>query len=153
MSFKVYLPASEGTKVADRVLLDTDTRKNDATILIVDDEAIITSMLVDYLKSLGYKTMLATNGIEAVAIVAEHKDAIDIVILDINMPLMDGCEAYAKFIEIKPDINVLVSTGYVSSCETQEILQKGAKGFIQKPFKMDEIKGKISTILRSDTQA
>lgn len=150
VSFNVYLPASEEIHAATKVLSDADIREIGATILVVEDEVIVSSMLVDYLQSQGFHTMLASNGQEAVDLVAEHKDTINLVILDINMPLMDGSEAYTKFIEIKPEINVLVSTGYISCSETQEILQKGAQGFIQKPFKMEEIKSKINEILRDN---
>ncbi len=148
-SFKIYLPASKEMHPA-RKAVDTDPQKISATILIVDDEAIVSTMLTDYLQDHGYRTLLATNGQEAVDIVTEQKDDIDLVILDINMPLMDGSEAYSKFVEIKPDIKVLVSTGYIISSEAQVILQKGAQGFIQKPFKMDDIRAKINRILSNN---
>lgn len=147
-SFKVYLPASEVMQAA-RVAFDPAPRKISANILIVDDEAIISTMLVDYLHDQGFRTLLAINGQEAVNIVEEKKDEIDLVILDINMPLMDGSEAFNRFLEIKPDIKVLISTGYIISGEAQEIIQKGAMGIIQKPFKMEDIRIKINRILGS----
>jgi signal transduction histidine kinase/CheY-like chemotaxis protein len=149
-TFTIYLPSSKEIAPASKAVTPVTpvTKSTSATILIVDDEAIISSMLIEYLQELGYKTMLAVNGQEAVDIVTDQKDAIDLVILDINMPIMNGAEAYKNFIKIKPNLKVLVSTGYITSAESQEIIRKGAQGLIQKPFKMDDIRAEINRILK-----
>ena len=96
--------------------------------------------------ALGCKTLSAENGQEAVDILREKASEIDLVILDINMPVMCGTDAYHEFLKIKPDIQVLVSSGYIMNEETQEVLGMGAQGFLQKPFRMEEVNAKIMEI-------
>ena len=103
-------------------------------------------MLVDHLESLGCKILTAENGQTGVEILQEKKDEIDLIILDINMPVMCGRDAYQHFIRIKPDIKVLVSTGYIMNEDTQELLNMGAQGFLQKPYTLEDINAEISKI-------
>ena len=141
-TIKVYIPA--GDLIAPEPSpSSTSSSPVDKTILIVDDEPMVVNMLQDYLESLGCKVLSAANGQIAVDIIAEKADEIDLVILDINMPVMCGRDAYQQFIRIKPDIKVLVSTGYIMNEETEEILDMGAQGFLQKPYKMEDINTKI----------
>ena len=75
-------------------------------------------------------------------------DIIDLVILDMIMPGMGGGETYDKMKEINPDVKVLLSSGYSVSGEANSILERGCNGFIQKPFSMKEMSGKLSEILQ-----
>ena len=147
--FNIYIPAAlENVKKTPPVIVSQKIQVGRSTILVVDDEAIVSSMLVNYLTDIGCKTLLATNGKKAVDILSTQKDNIDLIILDINMPLMGGREAYQKLKDINPDIRVLVSSGYILDGEVQEILNMGAQGFIQKPYKMDDIGAKIHELLK-----
>jgi len=120
-----------------------------AGILIVDDEELVASMLAEHLQNLGCNTFHASNGQEALAIVSRYKDELDVAILDINMPVMDGKAAYEKLIEIKPDLKVLVASGYTLNNSVEEILAKGAQGFVQKPYRLENITEKIKEIMQS----
>lgn len=145
-SFSVYLPVAGLTQdeVIEPVISDQMLQAN---ILIVDDEELVASMLAEHLQNLGCFTYHASNGEEALEILAQHKDELDVAILDINMPVMDGKAAYEKMIEIKPDIKVLVASGYIMNGSVKEILDKGAHGFIQKPYSLDNIAAKIRQVI------
>ena len=146
-SFSVYLPVA-GTSKEEEVLLHPDDQEMKANILIVDDEELVVSMLAEHLHNLGCQTFQAGNGKEALEILAQHTDELDVVILDINMPVMDGKTAFEKMVDIKPGLKVLVASAYSLDGQAEEMLQKGAHGFIQKPYRLDNIVVKIKQVLK-----
>ena len=146
-TFNIYLPASEKEvpikekKLADEILRGTET------VLLVDDEDGILDVGQEMLKEIGYEVLKARGGKEAVEIYSKHKDKIDVVILDMIMPDMDGGKAYDKMKEMNPNVKVLLSSGYSINGKAGEILKRGCDGFIQKPFTMHKLSGKIREIL------
>jgi signal transduction histidine kinase/ActR/RegA family two-component response regulator/HAMP domain-containing protein len=145
-SFSVYLPVA-GLIEAEEIEPVVSGQMLQANILIVDDEELVASMLAEHLQNLGCFTYHASNGEEALDILKQYKDELDVAILDINMPVMDGSAAFEKMIEIKPDIKVLVASGYIMNSSVKEILDKGAHGFIQKPYSLDNIAAKIRQVM------
>jgi signal transduction histidine kinase/CheY-like chemotaxis protein len=146
-TFSIYLPVAnllENEKVQPA---DSDQMLH-ANILIIDDEELVASMLAEHLQNLGCHTSHASNGEEALEILQQNKDEIDVAILDLNMPVMDGKAAYEKMIEIKPDLKVLVASGYTLDSNVEALLQKGAHGFIQKPYSLENIASKIKQIMK-----
>jgi CheY-like chemotaxis protein len=100
------------------------------------------------LEKLGYTVLAAKNGTEAVDIFKANKDKIKMVILDIIMPDMGGGEVYDKINAINPDMKVLISSGYSVDGQAIELLERGCDGFMQKPFTLEELSGKITQILK-----
>ncbi len=145
-TIKVYFPSSD-KQVAETSSLIHTTIPPNMRIMIVDDEPTVVEMLKDHLERLGCTIFTAGNGQIAVDMLRENKDEIDLIILDINMPVMSGKDAYPLFLQIKPDVKVLVSTGYIMNKDTEKLLNMGAQGIIQKPYKMEEINAKILKIL------
>lgn len=148
-TINIYIPTIE-TQTIKTELTAVSASPTDKTILIVDDEPMIVLALKEHLEKHGCKTFTAENGKIAVDIFEERKDEIDLIILDINMPVMCGRDAYHNFIKIKPDIKVLISTGYIMTEDTKELLEMGAGGFLQKPYTMREIDRKIQTIFMQE---
>nr|HID59954.1 response regulator [Desulfobacterales bacterium] len=145
-TFLIYLPASKkeaSSTPETRCSLVNGTR----TILLVDDEESILKVGQELLEVLGYRVLTASGGEEAVRIYRQNQDIIDIVILDIVMPDMRGGEAYDRLKGIKPQVKVLLSSGYSINGEATEILKRGCNGFIQKPFKIEELSQSIKKIL------
>ncbi|MDH3574396.1 MAG: response regulator, partial [Desulfobacteraceae bacterium] len=89
----------------------------------------------------------AGGGIEAIQIYQENKDNIDMIILDMIMPDMEGSEVYDKIKKIDPEVKVLLSSGYSIDGQATEILKRGCNGFIQKPFNLKNLSNKIREIL------
>jgi PAS domain S-box-containing protein len=146
-TFNIYLQASEKeVTIKERKLADV-ILKGTETVLLVDDEDVIIDVGKDMLQEVGYKVLLARSGKEAVQVYGKHKDDIDIVILDMIMPNMGGGEVYDIMKEDNPKVKVLLSSGYSIRGEATEILERGCDGFIQKPFNMKELSGKIREIL------
>jgi len=145
-TFSVYLPASE-KKVRKVVKVAERFTKGTGTVLLVDDEEVILEVGRELLETMGYRVLIAKNGKEAVRVYRKNQDDIDIVLLDMVMPNMGGGEAYDRMKEINPDIKALLSSGFSIDGEASEILERGCNGFIQKPFTMKELSGKIREIL------
>jgi PAS domain S-box-containing protein len=145
-TFRIYLPAS-GKAVVEEVDSVTEPFKGDETVLLVDDEQVIIEVGQEILKALGYTVLVATSGYEALKIFRRKKDAIDFVILDMVMPGLSGGETFDQLKTIKPDVRVLLCSGYSFSGQAAEILERGCSGFIQKPFKLNELSAKLREIL------
>ena len=106
------------------------------TILIVDDHETIWDFLIEALQELGYSVLLAENGLDAVEIYRENPGAVDLVLMDMIMPKCGGHEAFYQIREIDPQAKILLSSGYVSENEVQDLLRQGACGFLSKPHRI-----------------
>jgi CheY-like chemotaxis protein len=116
------------------------------TILLVDDEDMIWDVIIDMLQELGYSVILAGNGLDAVEIYRDNPGLIDLVMLDMVMPELDGHGAFFRLKEIDPNVRVLLSSGYVSEEDARDVLDAGAVGFLQKPYRMVDLARKIRSI-------
>jgi len=146
-TFSIYLPASE--KKAQRTVKTVEQCvKGTGTVLMVDDEDALREVGQELLTAMGYRVLVARDGKEAIEVYRKNWHTIDLVLLDMVMPNMGGGEAYDCMREINPDIKVLLSSGYSVDGEAGEILKRGCRGFIQKPFKVSELSRKIEEILQ-----
>ncbi|MFW6367175.1 MAG: response regulator [bacterium] len=116
------------------------------TILLVDDEDMIWDVIIDMLQELGYSVILAGNGLEAVEVYRENPGLVDLVMLDMVMPELDGHGTFFKLREIDPEVRVLLSSGYVSEEDARDVLEAGAAGFLQKPYRMVDLARRVRTI-------
>ena len=118
------------------------------TILLVDDEDMVLEVGARLLEKLHYTVLKAENGRDAVALFTRHPDRIVLVILDLNMPGMSGGVVFAELRRLKPDVKVLLTSGYGLDGQTQELLASGGCGFVQKPFSITALTQKLSEILQ-----
>jgi CheY-like chemotaxis protein len=116
-------------------------------VLFVDDEEMICDIGEQILKAMGYGTIIARNGAEAVEIYKQNQDRIDMVILDIFMPKMGGIEAFDRIKEVNPNVKVLISSGCNLNNQVMEIIGRGCNGFIQKPFRFKDLSYKMREVL------
>ncbi len=129
---------------------ETDLKGNE-TILLVDDEDIIWEVVIDMLQNMGYTVVLASDGRECVEIFKENPGKIDLVLLDMVMPEMNGHDAFFALKKIDPDVRVLLSSGYVKEEDARDVLNAGAAGFLQKPYSMIELAKRIKEIISNQT--
>ncbi|MBT8368969.1 MAG: response regulator, partial [Deltaproteobacteria bacterium] len=145
-TFTIFLPAH--SKEIPKTIQSSETIiEGSGTILLVDDEEIVLEAGVKMLELLGYRVLKAGSGIEAVEVYKDNKDAIDLVILDMIMPGVGGGETFDKIKKINPIVKVLLSSGYSLDGKAAEILKRGCKGFMQKPFNLQKLSGKVKEIL------
>ena len=145
-TFNIYFPPSEEDVIEEKKST-VDLLRGVETILFVDDEDMIIEVAEQLLNTLGYKVLVARSGKEATEVYRENKETIDIVLLDMIMPDMGGSDSYDRMKEINPEIKVLLSSGYSIDGQATEIMERGCDGFIQKPFKMNELSKKLREIL------
>ena len=145
-TFNIYLPATEEVIEQKKVLSD-ELVKGKGTVLLVDDEKMFLEVGEEQLNHLGYEVLLAENGREALELYKKNQDKIDLVLLDMVMPVMGGGEAFDRMKEINTNVKVLLSSGYSLEGEAKEILERGCDAFIQKPFKMEQLSQKLRGML------
>lgn len=109
------------------------------TILVVDDELIMRKSMTLILERLGYSVILAQNGLEGVERFREEQEKIDLIILDMIMPVMRGDQAMAKIREISSTVPVLICSGYSHSQDIQKVQELSIQGIISKPFQVNEL--------------
>ena len=109
------------------------------TILLVDDETIIRELMSDVISAQGYEVIHAPDGKQAVDAFRTRAGRIDLVILDMHMPEMDGKQTFEALKSISPDVKVLVSSGFSDDVEVRALLSKGAMGIVNKPFRIDDL--------------
>jgi CheY-like chemotaxis protein len=145
-TMRVYLPYTASLESAgpqkERVVL----KSGSARILLVDDEPMVVDTGVLMLQRLGYSVISCSDGTEALEIFKEKFKEIDVVILDMVMPNMDGRTTHLRLREIHPEVRVLLSSGYSLDGAAQEMLNEGVNGFIQKPFRMPVLSEKLAEI-------
>ena len=117
------------------------------TVLLVDDEEIVIGVGKQMLEKLGFSVLTAKNGIEALDVYKINQNDIDFIVLDMIMPDMGAADTYVGLQSINPAIKVLLSSGYGAGQQTSELLSRGCRGFIQKPFNMQSLSEKIEEIL------
>jgi DNA-binding NtrC family response regulator len=119
------------------------------TVLLVDDEEIVIGVGRQMLEKLGFSVLTAKNGKEALDVYKNNQYDIDFVVLDMIMPDMGAADTYVELQSIDPGIKVLLSSGYGVDQQTNELLNRGCKGFIQKPFNMKSLSEKVEETLNS----
>jgi CheY-like chemotaxis protein len=115
-------------------------------VLVVDDEEEVREVARAMVASLGYETLVAASGAEAVALYRAHEGRIAAVVLDLIMPGMSGGETFDRLREIDPGARVLLSSGYSLDGQASEILARGCRAFIQKPFGLHELSEKLQAV-------
>jgi PAS domain S-box-containing protein len=141
--FSMFFPLLADREKFHRTLRSQKLRHGNERILVVDDEEHVRELIGRMLQSLGYKVEAVEDGQDALAAITK-KPRFDAVILDMNMPKMSGKETFAKLKEVKPDLKVVVSTGYSDASLEPDALRNLVDGFLQKPYQMEE----LSKVLR-----
>jgi CheY-like chemotaxis protein len=125
--------------------------KERETILIIDDEPSILEVTGDILKTLGYEVLTARSGQEAVHLYWQQAGRIDLVILDMVMTDMGGEDTFDLLKAVRPDVRVILFSGYSMTGQVQRLMDRGCRGFIPKPFRMADLARKVRTVLDQES--
>ena len=145
--FRVYLPAVDKEAPRPVPAARKATDKTTHTILLVEDEEMVADIGRQMLERLGYRALVARSGAEALALYEQRLAEIDLVILDMIMPGMGGGAVFDRLRSINPQAMVLLSSGYSLDGQALDILNRGCRGFIQKPFSIGQLEQKLREIL------
>lgn len=146
--FHLYFPAALAPEASLEVRNSEELLKASGCVLVVDDEELLRSLAREMLTLLGYEVILAENGAEGVSRFQANRDRIDVVILDIMMPVMDGYECFRQIRNIDPQVKVLICTGYADSTGgLNELRLEGIEAVVPKPYRLAELSRVLAGIL------
>jgi PAS domain S-box-containing protein len=148
--FSVFLPADAKSEVAaGGTIHPQDDPGEGRTVLLVDDEASVLKMTSIALEDHGYRVITAEDGEAAIALFLRHHLEISIVLLDLMMPGMDGLHTIDQLRRIDPAVSIIACSGLRTSQREAEVLERGAKGFLPKPYSEEELLQTIDGVLKS----
>ena len=149
--FQIYLPAkpeaevSESASAANKV---TALQGNNEMVLFADDEETIRKMGKVLLERLGYRTILAADGEEALNLYLQRHSEIDVVLLDMTMPKLTGKQVLQKILEHNPKACIITASGYTSEGTGEELINFGAMDFLQKPYTLVSLAKSLQEALK-----
>jgi two-component system cell cycle sensor histidine kinase/response regulator CckA len=145
-TFSMYLPIVAGSAAAHMTQKLERVTPRKTTVLVVDDEPALRESTARVLSRMGLDALVAANGLEALQVLSQHAGEIELVILDMGMPVMGGTECFRKIRETS-DVPVLVATGYAVDADAQELVRGGAS-IIEKPYASKELKREVTRLLQ-----
>jgi signal transduction histidine kinase len=138
--FCVAIPLTEPPVQQPETVSSLDTRQAlNATILLIDDEELVREVFADMVHELSIKLLMASGGEEGISMYQQQRDAIDLVVLDLSMPGIDGEETFKRLKAINPDVKVVLSSGYAEEEVATRFAGMGLSGFVQKPYRWAEL--------------
>ncbi|ARV58573.1 hybrid sensor histidine kinase/response regulator [Nostocales cyanobacterium HT-58-2] len=143
--FKVYLPAQAAAETPEEQELELP-RGNGEVILVVDDEDSIRDVTKTSLESYNYKTLTASDGIEAIALYAEHQNEISVVLTDMVMPSMDGVTTIRTLQKINPAVKIIAVSGLAFAEKVNTVTDMGVKAFLAKPYTAKQLLQTVSAV-------
>jgi len=145
-SFKVLFPATEETALPKKVISPEVVARNEL-VLVIDDEEIVRKTAKSMLEPNGYIVAVAENGEQGLELFQVLSEKVSAVLLDMTMPMMDGEEAFSRLKATKPDIKVILSSGYNELEVMRRFTGKGIAGFIQKPYSSVALCDKVRSVI------
>lgn len=149
-TFTFYLPTSKKEKLSQSG--EFDIQKGFETILLVDDDDDVARSVRNILERAGYQVMIANSGDEAIDIYKEYFPQIDLVLLDIILPDINGDQVYPQLKAVNANVLVVLISGYSVNKQINALLHQGCADFIQKPFQTQSLTAKIRLVLDRNHQ-
>ncbi len=147
-TFKVYFPVAAQPAEPVRAEELEGLVRGRGRILLVDDEEVVREVGADVLRHLGYEVITAADGLQAIDYYKNHAEEIDLVIIDLVMPRMNGRDCFLAMKAINPNVRAILSSGYEPDGSVQELLNEGALGFAQKPYNVVQLSQTVARALK-----
>ena len=142
---RIYLPAIK-IEVEKPKKAEVEVATGSGTILMIEDEDVVIEVIHAMLEMLGYRVMVAKTGKDAIHIAETFDGQIDLALLDIKLPDIDGRNLYPLIMKARSNLKVIVFSGYSIDGPAREILDAGAQDFIQKPFSIATLSEKLKEV-------
>lgn len=146
-TFKVLFPAAEGSAEHDAEAGQVDTTRFSGWILVVDDEAVVRRTVSAILVRLGFTVASAPDGAQAVQMLKDSPHDFVAVLMDLTMPQMDGVATFRELRRVKPDLKMILMSGYNEQDAISRFAGKGLAGFLQKPFSAKALAERLAVVL------
>lgn len=122
--------------------------RGSGNILVIDDEPVIRATAEAILDDLGYRVLLAENGLEGLAVFREYYKEIDLVLIDMVMPEMNGSECFFEMKKIDSEVKVILASGFSREESLEEMKKMGLKGVMRKPYRAAELSSIVAAVLQ-----
>ncbi|NEQ23889.1 MAG: response regulator, partial [Microcoleus sp. SIO2G3] len=149
--FKLYLPTIEGLENHPTENLELAKGQGEL-VLIVDDEVAVRDITSASLQDYNYRTLVAADGLAAIALFAEHKHEISVVLMDIMMPSMDGLTAIRILQAMQPQVKIIATSGLPANSKLAEEAGASVKTFLAKPYRINDLLNRLHEVLTSSDQ-
>ena len=147
-TFKLLFPAvADAGESAPEVAAQVPGWRGDGTVLVVDDEETMRTTLSRMMRVLGLEPVLARDGQEAVEIFSAAPGRFAFVLLDLTMPRMDGEQAFTELRRLRPDVRVVLMSGFNAQEALVRFDGRGLASFLQKPFTVAALRAVLQTVL------
>jgi PAS domain S-box-containing protein len=154
-TFSIYLPVAEAgdrsvsPEQPGKQTVAQELNMQRGTVMIVEDEQPMVRLLSERLQRSGYRVLTALDGKKAIDLFRSHTGKIDIVLLDLNLPKVDGVNVVRALTDERPETRVIVASGYFKEEVKEQLLRSGVTDCIQKPYLIDEFLEKVNSVLQS----
>lgn len=148
-TFRVLLPLAQPMEqtMCPKAPSDADTVAHAGRVLVIDDDELVRHVACSMLEERGMKVVEAENGAKGIEEFGHDPSAIDLVVLDMTMPGLDGPEVAARLRAIQPDVRVLLVSGYPPEDTARRLGKNRADGYLQKPFSLDELIDAVTNLI------
>jgi CheY-like chemotaxis protein len=137
--FIIYLPLTDRAETTPAATQPPEVIQGSGRVLLVDDERVIRHVGEHMLEDLGYEALTVPSAREAIEYYRENGNEVDLVIIDISMPDMNGYECFHALKELDPDIRAVLSSGYTQNGSVQDAIADGVCGYVQKPYRLADL--------------
>lgn len=151
--FEIHLPMVGDTDSIGPRRRRAEPAKGSGTVLVIDDEPVVRNSASRLLRRLGYTALTAADGDEALRLYQHRDPVIDLVLIDLNMPGMDGHQCFVELRRIDPHVRAILSTGYGLDGKAEAAIQEGMVGFLPKPYNMTELADVVHAALHPNHAA
>lgn len=147
--FRLWFPATREPAVTLIPAQRPEIERGQGRILLVDDEEIVRNFAARCLREMGYDVTSCGDGTQAVEFFEQHPESFDLVLLDLIMPGMGGAEVFEELRRSDPEAAVLITSGYGEESSVRKLLDRGARGFLEKPFRVHELSQAVARYMRA----
>jgi CheY-like chemotaxis protein len=149
--FKIYFPANMAQVATEEAVAEPTRLPRGAgeLVLMVDDEKIIREVAHRTLEGFGYRVLLAANGAEAVALYAQHRSEVAVVLTDMAMPVMDGPATIIALKMVNPSVKIIASSGLASDAAVAKAVSAGVHHFVPKPYTAEILLNTLHEVLHA----
>jgi len=151
--FNIYFPAIKREDRAETPEEQVEPRRGSETILLADDEEILRDLGTNILENFGYHVLVAGDGQGALEMYKAHRGSISLVLLDLNMPKLDGVSCMTEILKLDPHARVLIATGLLEYVTDETVMNRGASGFVSKPYSTRKLLSQVREILDRNTSS
>jgi len=146
-TFRLFFPAIDALPAKHLAPGLTPGWSGHGTVLVIDDEPAVRRVIRAILERMGFEVLEASDGAVGVEVFEQQRERINLTLLDLTMPKLDGEETFRQLRLIEPDVRVLLMSGYNAQNVTSQFVGKGLAGFVQKPFRADELEAQVLAVL------